>query len=188
MIKFPTLIVNNFFDNPNEIVNYSKTLNYQRSNRKEKNTEWPGERTISINYFNDKLFKFIFLKTLSYYYSQLELNNVKIIGKAFFCKTTKKDKFLYKKNEEIHKDYDTKMAGVIFLNNENDFKTGTTIYDKKLNIKVKTSNLFNSMICYDSNEYHGPTNLIKNRLTITFFIDNINIKYPYDRSNEVKGF
>ena len=44
------------------------------------------------------------------------------------------------------------------------------------------------MICYDTNEYHGPSNLTKDRLTIPFFIDRLNIKYPYDRSNELKGF
>ena len=59
MIKYPTLIVNNFFENPNKIVEYSKTLEYNRSDWKEKNTEWPGVRTKSINYFHFDLFKFI---------------------------------------------------------------------------------------------------------------------------------
>ena len=44
------------------------------------------------------------------------------------------------------------------------------------------------MICYDSNEYHGPSSLLKDRLTIPFFIDTINLKSPYDKANEVKGF
>ena len=188
MIKYPTLIVNNFFENPNKIVEYSKTLEYNRSDWKQKNTEWPGVRTKSINYFNFDLFKFIFLKTLSYYYSIPEMKEFNLTGKAFFSKTTKEDKKLYKKNEEIHKDLDSKLAGVIFLNKENDIKSGTTIYDDKLKVKLKTSNLFNSMICYDSNEYHGPSSLLKDRLTIPFFIDTINFKSPYDKANEVKGF
>jgi len=188
MKKYPTLIVNNFFNNPNKIVQYSKTLEYQKSDWVEKDREWPGVRTKSINYFNFDLFKFIFLKTLSYYYSNSELINLKIKGKAFFSKTTSEDKSLYKRNEEIHKDKGSLLAGVIFLNNKNDFKTGTTVFDDKLNIKLKVSNLFNSMVCYDANEYHGPSNLTKNRLTISFFIDTLNIKSPYDRANEVKGF
>jgi hypothetical protein len=188
MKRFPILIVDNFFDRPDFIIEYSKTLKYFKPNKTQKNQQWPGVRTKSINYFNEKLFQFILLKTLSYYYSKIDLNNIDVIGRAFFSKTTIKDQSLYKNKDEIHKDCDSILAGVIYLNNNNDFDTGTSIYDNDLSLKTKTSNLFNSMICYDTNEYHGPSNLTKDRLTIPFFIDRLNIKYPYDRSNELKGF
>lgn len=52
---FPTYIVDNFFDNPHEIVEYAKTLEYIPAD----DGRWPGARTKQLHEFNNELFEMV---------------------------------------------------------------------------------------------------------------------------------
>ena len=42
---WPTLIVDNFFDDPDKVINFSKQLNYKRS----EDHHWPGTRSPQLD-------------------------------------------------------------------------------------------------------------------------------------------
>jgi hypothetical protein len=171
--KFKTIQVSNFFDKPLEIIDYSKTLEFYKSDKSKDDQKWPGVRTKSLHSFNPNLFSFIINKVLSYYFKEGKLEGAKIAARVYFHKSNKKTSVGFNKTNSIHTDEKDILAGLIYLNKGNDIKTGTTLYDKNNKETVIFSNCFNTMICYNAKENHGPTSLNCNRLTVPFFIESI---------------
>lgn len=173
-IEYPTIVVENFFKNPDEIVEYSKKLNFINSKDWHTKVNWIGSRTESLHIKNKILFNFIVEKFLSIYYGN-ELNNLKYFNSyVYFHKITLKDFENYSKKNTIHKDK-CKLAAVIYLNkNIYNEETGTSIYDKNKNRLIKVSNSYNVLIGYDAKKLHSPTKIEdENRLTINIFIGEI---------------
>ena len=56
MINYPTIVVENFFDNPDSVVELSKKLDFSPAKERE---NWPGFRSKNLLITNKKLFKFI---------------------------------------------------------------------------------------------------------------------------------
>ena len=50
---FPSLIIDNFFEDPDKVVDYANTLEYQQS----VGGKWPGKRSDHLNRLNSELFK-----------------------------------------------------------------------------------------------------------------------------------
>jgi hypothetical protein len=169
MKKYHTVIVDNVFENPQKVINLSKEYEFYPPKLNEEGHGWSGLRTDNLYYLNVDLFRFIVHKAMSFYFSNT--SEINFFATAYFHKNipTKKEK-----NLTIHKDDVVEIAGVVYLNEGNDIKTGTSIYDDDNNESIIVSNKFNSMICYDANTNHGPSNLDENRLTIPFFIHSIN--------------
>ena len=65
-MKYPTIVVDNFFDNPNEIVEYSKTLDYYKADPTIPHSKWQGKRTESIHKINRQLYDFVISKARTY--------------------------------------------------------------------------------------------------------------------------
>ena len=162
---YNTIQVSNFFNKPLELIEYSKTLKFYKSNKTKDDQKWPGVRTKSIHSLNPELFSFVINKVLGYYYSMKELEGADILARVYFHKSDKKTSVNFTKINSIHKDEKNVLAGLIYLNKGNDIKTGTTLYDKD-----------NNMICYDAQKNHSPTSLDCARLTIPFFIERITKK------------
>ena len=52
-MMWPTLIVDNFFDDPKKVINFSKQLTYER----DKEHRWPGTRTKPLHEINKEFFR-----------------------------------------------------------------------------------------------------------------------------------
>jgi|LakMenE18May11ns_1017448.scaffolds.fasta_scaffold9429620_2 hypothetical protein len=172
---YPTFVLENFFQNPNDVVEYSKTLEFFKP---EKDENWPGVRTKSLHLFNKPLFDYIVSKILSVYYD-FSFHNFKYLDThIMFQKINLKD-FLNnnKKNTNLHQDIYHELAGVIYLNKKFNEKTGTNIFDNNENKIVKVSNSYNTLVCYDAQKIHGFNDILnEERLTIVIFIGKIEIK------------
>lgn len=173
---YNTIQVSNFFDKPYELIEYSKTLKFYKSNKMKDDQKWPGVRTKSIHSLNPKLFSFVVRKVLSYYYDMSKFEGLDISARVYFHKSNKASSSSFNKANSIHTDEKNILAGLIYLNKGNDIKTGTTLYDQNYKETVVFSNCFNTMICYDAQKNHGPTSLDCERLTVPFFIERITKK------------
>ena len=174
---YHTCVLQNFFDNPDEVVNYTNTLDWYSPTKDE---NWPGKRTNNLWEINKNLFNFITNKVISLYF---DLNAVAVEWKKSnirFHKISNNDWLKHnKKHTRIHKD-DYSLAGVVYLNkNTCNEKTGTSFFDEKLNLMYKTCNYYNNAVTYDGcNLNHGLTSMDENeRLILCIFIDGIDYKY-----------
>ena len=166
----PTLVKNYFFENPKEVINFSKKITWYRSTDQD---NWPGYRSDNLFKINKKLHDYIIDEIVKLYFKgrQVQIEYTKLQ----FHKITYEDWLSHnRKNTRIHKDF-TDLAGIIYLNQDiNNFNTGTSIYDENKNPLIQVSNSFNTLVCYDGNAYHGATSLDKNdRLTIVIFLNKI---------------
>lgn len=176
-MSYHTCILQNFFDNPDKIVDYANTLEWIGPQEKD---NWPGKRTNNMSEINKKLFDFITNKVLSIYFDL----NVGVVkwkrSNIRFHKITNDDWLKHnKKHTRIHKD-SYGLAGVVYLNkNICDEKTGTSFFDENINLMYKTCNYYNNAVIYDGcNLNHGATSIGNDdRLILCIFIDGINYKY-----------
>ena len=163
----PTVIIENFFKNVDEIISLSKKLKFTAPTSVE---NWPGLRTESLHHNHHDLFNNIIGKILSNYFPNTKINfsNSSIFFHKFKPGDYVKTHFHYDKNFEI--------AAVIYLSFGN-IETGTTLFNKKREKQIIMGNDFNTLICYDGRKYHGAStlNLKKERLTLNIFIKNIKI-------------
>jgi len=181
-MNFPVTYIKTFFEEPEKILNFSKTLEYFKP---KENENWKGTRSKPLHEINYKLFKFIIEKVLAIYYDY-NLENVVWRNTHVSFHKINKDTVV----NDIHKDTDAVLAGVIYLNKTGDLTNGTTIYEDKKEI-LKIANHFNSMVCYDAKQLHGITNSFlkeEERLVIVFFIDILEVNLtPLERCNRVQN-
>jgi len=174
MINYPTIVVEDFFNNPDNVVKISKSVDYYTPKKGE---NWPGFRSKNLLITHKNLFEFICKKVLSLYYDfhydKVGYDNVEILFHKFNYKDEKDVKGI------IHTDH-KQLAGVIYLNkNINDENTGTSIYDKNKKRIVKVSNNYNTLVAYDGQMNHGMTGFNnEERLTIVIFFEKIISKNP----------
>jgi hypothetical protein len=115
---FPNFIcVDNFFDNPDEVVNLSKQFNYSG------NIYSPGERTEAVHALNYDFFNWVNLKILSILYPN-EIKNLQFNANTFFEKIKKLEH-----DNWVHVDRDFKFTAIIYLNKED--TAGTSIFHPK---------------------------------------------------------
>ena len=158
------IIVNNFFDNPLLVIKYANSLNYYNANISNYGNEWPGKRTECLSNINRPLFNYIVNKILDNNNINLKKANV------FFHKIKNTEIF----TNNVHRDNGSDIAGIIYLNEENNINTGTTLYNDDNTEMLKMSGNFNTLICYDSKILHSPTGYQtkhKERLNIVFFFE-----------------
>ena len=175
-MKLHTVFDDNFFENPDQIVEYANTLKYYKS----KENNWPGGRTLNMWELNDDLYKFLTNKVLSYYFDLEKTHVTWTYSNIRFHKVEPGDWKLHnKQHTRIHKD-DAFLAGVIYLNKKTNEETGTSIFDNEFKTMLKVSNYYNNAIFFEGGrQYHGATsvNNEEERLVINFFMDNIQYKY-----------
>jgi|TARA_R100000482_G_scaffold94437_2_gene39549 hypothetical protein len=163
-----TIVVDNFFDNVDDIISLSKKLKYYKASESD---NWPGLRTKSLHDTHYNLFNSVIIKILNYYYpnKKLHYSNSHVVFSRLKYGDEGKTRF--------HLDDDTKIAAVIYLS-EGNIEGGTTIFENDNKKQIIVGNIFNSMIAYDGNKLHGYTSLLpfknKERLTLNVFIGDIN--------------
>ena len=194
---WPTLIVDNFFDDPYKIVNFSKQLKYDRT----ETSLWPGTRTAQLGEVEKEFFTWSTNKIMMLLFP-MNIEQVKWKADQYFQKIPYKT---YGKSGWIHRDNTREFTSIIYLSNHP--KSGTGLYkakhftsapfhsDKKekffKDLKVseaetwrKKSNAkfekvidlrsnFNRLVLFDGYQWHGAENYgteKEDRLTlITFF-------------------
>jgi hypothetical protein len=204
---YPTICLDNFFNEPLKVLEFSKTLKFY----KDPEGRWPGERSKLLHEVDFCFFNNFGLKVMSILYPNVK--NVQFKCRLSFQKISNK----YINNGWVHKDIDHDFTCIVYLSSHK--KCGTSIYDSKkicssiLNEEQKKEiylkNLFleenkflnenndqfeetisikskfNRFIMFDGSNFHSAQKFLENniqeeRLTLIGFFDDIyfpGIKY-----------
>jgi len=139
VVKFFPVCVDNFFDDPDRIMNYAKSL----SKYPDSNGRWPGKRTKPLWEIDDELNHALLLKIFSCYYD-LSYQNVSWEGSELYFQeipTFSKNKNDVKNRGWIHTDVADhegmigEVAGLVYLTPDSDPDTGTSFFKMKQNDK-----------------------------------------------------
>jgi len=199
-MMWPTLIVDNFFDDPDKIINFSKPLTYKPA----ENHRWPGTRSPQLDQVDKEFFNWSTKKIMMLLFP-MNIGNIKWKALQHFQKIPYKT---YGKKGWIHKDDVGEFTAIIYLSHHP--KSGTSLYkpkyfsshplyvDKKIEFYKNPENSrtgehwrkkssshfekvvdlhsnFNRLILFDGHQWHGAENHgteKEDRLTlITFFMD-----------------
>ena len=125
-MTYPITIVDNFFEDPDEVVKLSKDIKWYKPDI----GNWPGERTTQLhhelprffNYFGERIHWLFHDQTPEYWNLQAHFQRIKPFG----------DDQWDKRNQGwIHQDIDTWFAGIVYLNPDPSPNSGTSIYSTK---------------------------------------------------------
>jgi len=129
-MNFPTIQVNNFFDNVDTILDFSKNQNFDY----DKLGSYPGQRTKCISELDFDLFVYINSRIFRLFYPDYNtFNSVEWKATTYFQKIKFEDIDLHVKNNGkgwIHKDYSSLLTGIVYLT-PNDLLSGTSVYKFK---------------------------------------------------------
>ena len=121
---FPVTIIDNFYDNFNEIKKYALDLEYFKKVK----FSMPGTQTKLLHEINPSLFNKCTKKLLSIFYDRKIIQNIN-----FECRTKFEKIYPYGKNYNkqgwIHADDDNKLSAILYLNGE--YEEGTSFYVNK---------------------------------------------------------
>jgi hypothetical protein len=201
MLNIPVTIVDNFFEEPEKVVDFAASCEFKKS----EDGRWPGKRSEKLYLINKELHCFSGMKLMSLFYSDIDKmswnmeSNFQIVDTNYF-------------GGWVHTDYDSVITGIIYLNKNPDLNSGTSIYkirknklfaslkhqDKKFdsylteNLKeaevyrkehneqfeetIKVSNVYNRLVCFDSHLFHAAQDFQNNlepRLSLVMFLGNI---------------
>jgi hypothetical protein len=188
---FPAVCVDNFFNDPDYVLNLAKNANYSVAKK-----NYPGVRSEHLQIINECFFHTVCNKLLSIYYGPIIPKDITWNFEMAFQKITpfENQEYLYP-DGWIHAD-DCPLAGVIYLNNSN-VDAGTSLYDPKIpltttknkNIKetfyssgdvpidvynsaviennsqfiesISFKNKFNRLVMYEGFQFHAAKNIMK---------------------------
>lgn len=194
----PTIIHDNFFRNPGEVVNYAKQLDYLPDNE----GRWPGERSFPLHEINQNLFTFVTTKITKLLWPS-SYQDIYFSAYSTFQRISKD----YINPGWVHQDIEI-LTAIIYLSNHTE--CGTSMFESKnfntvqhtekkketyINNNFKYENKYvkennnnfeetmsvkskyNRIIIFDSKQLHAAQKFIEkdideDRLTlITFFTD-----------------
>ena len=121
---YPNLIVDNFFEDPDSIVEIANSVVYNPTRG-----WWPGAMSNYLHNIHPRLFDSITRKITNLYYDDCKEWSYEV----FFQKVIPFSKNQYDKKNcgWVHLDLEYNFGGVIFLNKNPDDDTGVTIYKSK---------------------------------------------------------
>lgn len=152
---------------------------------------WRGQRSHPLRQLKNKKIdkcdkevfalcdKFFDLKNFTYKYAPKEYQKPSsdFMITSYFHITTEETKKAYLDfwQDRFHKDSDTAVAGVIYLNHNPPPNSGTTILDGENNQFYNAENVYNRFVCYEGFRIHALSDVFGDsvetgRLTYTFFI------------------
>ena len=122
---YPTLIRDNFFTNPDEIVELANKFEYYS----QANGDWPGKRTKNLLEVDPNFFNHICGRILNNYYNY---SPIEYTFSAFFQKSSPYDgdKYDLKNLGWVHVDQGI-FGGLIYLTKNPEENTGTSLFDLK---------------------------------------------------------
>ena len=133
-MNFPFICVDNFYEDPDEIVAYAKTKKYFS----DPIGQWPGKRWDSKDKENNlTFFSWVGRKILSCYFGQ-QACKINFGGNNSFQLIMPSEKAAHRlsPNEQsskgwIHSDGDSILGAVVYLNKNQDNNNGTSMYRRK---------------------------------------------------------
>lgn len=202
-MHWPSICVDNFFEEPEKIKNFSKTLTFEEDSL----GRWPGKRSNQLHIINQEFVAFVTKKIMAILYP---INFVEMeweVDQTF----QKISRNIYKNKGWIHKDNPSEFTAIIYLSNH--LKCGTSLFKAKefstteINIEHKENfyktklnsdeenvylnennnrfekiltidSRFNRLFLFDSNNFHAAENfneenINEDRLTLITFFKNI---------------
>jgi len=120
-MQWPTLIVDNFFEDPNAVVKLSKTFKYDRA----ENHKWPGTRTLPMHTVDKNFFLWSTKKIMALLYP-MNLETVRWEAAQQFQRVP-----FNTHGEEgwVHIDTDYELTTIIYLSHHP--QSGTCLYEGK---------------------------------------------------------
>lgn len=199
---FPTIIVDDFFDDPQKVKSFANKLKYQ----KQPEGKWPGKRTNLLHEIDYSFFNHVHLKILSVLYPN-DFRKISYNATSSFQKVSSKRHI----KGWVHKDVKSEVTAIVYLSkhkncgtslwkNKSFFDTDSTMFEKrKINKKdfydkneedmidkhnsnfekiLNVDSLFNRLILFDSHHHHSAENFLdkdtqEDRLTLVSFIEKI---------------
>lgn len=141
-IRFPTLCIDNFYQNPDEIRNFALSQDFES----DPEGRWPGKRTKELYELDKNLFHG-FCKRLFSIYFNLDDPITWTVATQFQLIEPMNPESSSKKNSGwIHCDEDTVFAGIIYLTPNIDKTLGTSIFRLKDGCEVDIDNHVNSKV------------------------------------------
>ena len=126
MINFPTTVIDNFFDNPDEIVKMaaSDKIEWNPS----PNGSFPGLRSQPLHILDEEFWDYFLFKYLHTFWSEEEIKNkgIRFLARSYFSLISNEHSKGW-----IHCDYPIMHTSIIYLTPNADPKSGTGIYTKK---------------------------------------------------------
>ena len=125
-MTYPITIVDNFFEDPDGIVEIANELKYYTPNT----GNWPGQRTKNLHVEDPRFFSYFGSKIhLLHYETVPEYWNLQCHFQMIhpFCE----DKNSKKNRGWIHRDIDTWFGGIVYLKKDPEPNTGTSVYKVK---------------------------------------------------------
>ena len=203
-MQWPTLIVDNFFTDPQAVVKLSKTLKYTRA----ENGRWPGTRSASLHEVDKDFFLWSTQKIMALLYP-MERDTLQWQANQHFQRVPQGT---YGEEGWVHSDLAYEFTSIIYLSNH--LQSGTCLYegkhfnlnpkyqeekekfyrdlkDKKRMKKYKDKNNsrftkkvelfsnFNRLVLFDGSNWHASNNSDAgkgDRLTLISFFKNIKCK------------
>jgi hypothetical protein len=202
---FPTLVIDNFFEDPESVLQYANTLKYKAP----EDGSYPGTRSENLD---NVFFQFVTKKIMAALYP-MNYRYMNWAGSQFFQKINGAD---YPYEGWVHQDYNQEISAIIYLSK--DHGCGTAIYtpkdhdreilfvDKKhkqfkevfqqkgkdddlekylrqnndrFKKTIEVDSVYNRLLLFDSSAYHGVVNFGKNeRTTLITFLSEITSEQP----------
>jgi hypothetical protein len=161
-MKFPTVVVDDFFADPQKIIEWANTLEYDLIS-----PNYPGARTQCLSTINEKVFEQILVKILSI----LNIKNFECDAHIHFQKVPSD----FSKGI-IHRD--ATLTSIVFLNeNTEEFNSGTSTYKPKNEFPNIEGELMKEIIgSKDYGKYEEVTDKVNSQFT-----NSININGEYNR-------
>jgi hypothetical protein len=171
------LEVKNFFENPKLIANLSKKLEFYTFHTHPDFSivgRYAGKRSLQLHKIYPELFESLCYSAVSHLVDFSKVQDCDWRVSSYFSLVNSKDNI--PEISIIHQDIDVLYAGVIYLSENLDENSGTSLYEKKngkYDLRYEFKNKFNKMIMYDASIPHGINKFVDDRLSLLFFIKDL---------------
>jgi|TARA_B100000282_G_scaffold89103_1_gene62325 hypothetical protein len=187
-MTYPITIVDNFFEDPDGIVEQAMELRYYTPN----SGNWPGTRTKSLHVEQPRFFSHFGQKLhLLHYESAPEYWNLQCHYQLIH--PFAEDKYSKKNRGWVHKDIDTWFGGIVYLSKKPEPDTGTSIYRVKRGFSHQTADeigmkeaLYRSENI-DDLEYEKAYDTMRNQFEETVTIENVYNRFVMFNGNTHHG-
>tara|TARA_B100000035_G_C21013948_1_gene560900 strand:+ start:826 stop:1470 length:645 start_codon:yes stop_codon:yes gene_type:complete len=171
---YPVVVQDNFFPDPDAIVEYSQQLEYLT----DPNGRWPGKRSKYFHELDHELFAFVGTKIHNIFYEnppqfwEMEMS-FQITSPLHEDPTNKKNLGW------VHKDTNRFFGGVIYLNKNPEKNTGTSIYKLKKGYSddvpqlLRTKELFYNGVSLSDEEYNQSFDKYHDQYQETVTVENV---------------
>ena len=169
-----SVVVDDFFEDPHAIIEYSKQLQYFR---RRPDQGWEGQRSNNIGDLDSQLYSSIATELVYNYYDRSK--NYQFKGHLNFHRMCDDD--LQDPNwihNKVHND-DYEMISIVYLSPNAPMTSGTQLYrqtERGPVVDIVYHNKFNRLIQFPARQLHSAMDLSggeEDRLTLLFFLSEI---------------